>query len=259
MKKKIMVLTVAIMFFTGCGAKTDKETVVSSSEKQQEVSEQQEASPALTEARAFLEDLERDKVTPDEKNYEDVKKKYPEWFDEAGGIVYPVLPGSAEWKKATTSRGVNEACLIPEEIVNAVDTKTLLKAVEDYPLLYAYTNYDYYECGLQYLAETFYGMNVLLRREDACRAAAESYLSRKLKASDEESDDLQMREALLLEEFLFSREDAYFKFNEEERKEIVKAVEKNYDTELHLADVTLGYHFYDMVAYGDNPWQSEIA
>ena len=101
-------------------------------------------------------------------------------------------------------------------------------------------------------------MNVLLRREDAYRAAAESYLGRNLKVSDEEVCVPPMIELLLLEEFLISREDAYYKFSEEERREILEAVEKNYDAELKLADGSLRTHFYDMAAYGDNPWKSEL-
>ena len=121
-----------------------------------------------------------------------------------------------------------------------------------------YHHFDSFAVGLQRLVEVFYGMNVLLRREDACRAAAESYLSRNLKALPEGYDDFQMLEVLLLEEFLISREDAYYKFSEEERREILETVEKNYDAELKLADGSLRTHFYDMAAYGDNPWKSEL-
>lgn len=243
------------MLFTGCGAQAGEGADSSFSPE-----EQREIPSAEIEALAFLEELAEDKVTPDGKNYREVKKKYPEWVGKGGRIVYPVLPGSAEWKKAESSRGVNNSCLIPEEIVNAVDTKTLLEAVEEYPLLYAYAHYDYYELGLQYFAKTFYGMNVLLRREDACHAAADSYLSRELKEPGEESDDIKMLEVLLLEEFLFSREDAYYKFSEEEREEILKAVQKNYviEKKIHSACGGMRYHFYDMVAYGDNPWQAEM-
>lgn len=254
MKIRIAIVTVLIMFFTGCGVQAGEEAGSSIS-----LEERGMVSP-VNKARTFLEEMAEDKVMPDTGNYKKVKKKYPEWFGEDGKIVYPVLPGSAEWKKARNHRGMNASCQIPEEIVNAADTKILLTAVEEFPLLYASVHYDYYEFGLQYFAEVFYGMNVLLRREDACRAAAESYLSRNLKVLPEGYDDLQMREALLLEEFLISQEDAYYKFSEEERREILKAVEKNYDIEkkLFLACGGIEYHFYDMVAYGDNPWQSEL-
>lgn len=253
MKIRIVILIIFAIFFTGCGVQGGEKADGSFSSE-----EQGEVSPAEIDAIAFLEEMVEDKVMPDTGNYKKVKKKYPEWFGEDGKIVYPVLPGSAEWKKARNHRGMNASCQIPEEIVNAVDTKTLLKAVEEFPLLYASVHYDYYEFGLQYFAEVFYGMNVLLRREDACHAAAESYLSRNLKALPEGYDDLQMREALLLEEFLISREDAYYKFSEEERREILETVEKNYDAELKLADGSLRTHFYDMAAYGDNPWKSEL-
>ncbi|RKI58330.1 hypothetical protein D7V86_15960 [bacterium D16-51] len=251
----IVVLIAFTALFTGCGVQAGEKADGSFS-----LEEQEEVSPAKIDAIAFLEDLAKDKVMPDTGNYKKVKKKYPKWFGEDGKIVYPVLPGSDEWKKAKNLWGMNEACQIPEEIVNAVDTKILLKAVEEFPLLYASLHYDYYELGLQYFAEVFYGMNVLLRREDASRAAADSYLARNLKTPDGEFDDLRVREALLLEEFLISREDAYYKFNEKERKEILKAVEKNYDIEkkLFLACGGIEYHFYDMAAYGDNPWQSEL-
>ena len=253
MKKEMLILAACIMFLTGCSAQAEKGADSSFSSEGQSGS-----SPAEDGAMVFLGELAEDTVTPDEKDYKELKKKYPEWFGKDGKIVYPVLPGSDEWKEASGDRGTNTSCQIPEEIVNAVDTKTLLDAVEEYPLLYAYAHNDSYAAGLQYLAETFYGMNVLLRREDAYRVAADSYLSRQLGTSDESSDDSGMLERLLLEEFLFSREYAYQKFSEEERQKILEAVEKNHDKELQLADGWLRYHFYDMAAYGDNPWQEEL-
>lgn len=253
MRKRMIVLAAFIMLFTGCGIQAEEKTDVFFSSE-----EQKEFSLAEIDAIAFLEDLAKDKVMPVTGNHRKLKKKYPEWFGKDGKITYPILPGSDKWKKAKTAREMNSLCQIPKEIVNAVDTKTLLKAVEDYPILYAYTNHDYYGLGLQYLAKEFYGMNVLLRREDAYRAAAESYLGRNLKVSDEEVCVPPMIELLLLEEFLISREDAYYKFSEEERREILEAVEKNYDAELKLADGSLRTHFYDMAAYGDNPWKSEL-
>ncbi|RKI38567.1 hypothetical protein D7V86_15970 [bacterium D16-51] len=253
MRRKMIILAVFIMLFTGCGVQAGEKADGSFSSEEQE-----EVSPAKIDAIAFLEDLSKDKVMPVTGNHRKVKKKYPEWFGKNGKITYPILPGSDKWKKAKTAQEMNGLCQIPKEIINAVDTRTLLKAVEDYPILYAYTNHDYYELGLQYLAKEFYGMNVLLRREDAYRVAAESYLSRNLKVSDEEVCVPPMIELLLLEEFLISREDAYYKFSEGERREILEAVEKNYDAELNLADGCLRTHFYDMAAYGDNPWKSEL-
>lgn len=251
MKTGMAILLISfILLFTGCGTQAGTETGSSFSSE-----EQREIPPGEVEALAFLDKLAENKVTPNGRAQGDFKIKYPQWFDKNDKIIYPSFD---ELRKAKTNEEVDELCQIPEEIVNTANTKTLLRAVEGYPKLSVYHHFDSFAVGLQRLVEVFYGMNVLLRREDACRAAAESYLSRNLKALPEGYDDFQMLEALLLEEFLISREDAYYKFSEEERREILEAVEKNYDAELKLADGSLRTHFYDMAAYGDNPWKSEL-
>lgn len=53
---------------------------------------------------------------------------------------------------------------IPKEIVDIVDSETLLKAMEVYPL-FDFSLYDSLELELEQVSAGFYGLETLLKRE----------------------------------------------------------------------------------------------
>lgn len=262
MKKKLILFLLLSFIITGCGADTnEKEKGLSSAKAQNEVSvlsegQEDDSVPGEEDSIAFLDKLSEKLVTPVDTDYKILQKKYPQWFDKNGDIVYPILPGSVEWKDTKTPQERYDLCQIPTEIVDAVDTASLLKAVEKHPLFLELSFYDSYYAGLEYMSNLFYGLHVLLQRKDAYKVAASSYLERN---PGKTKDAVQVHFELFIEEFLLSRKYAYQKLGKEERKEILKAIANNYEMENEIKSAASGreYHFYDMVAYENNPWQKE--
>ena len=70
MKKEMLILAACIMFLTGCSAQAEKGADSSFSSEGQSGS-----SPAEDGAMVFLGELAEDPVTPDEKDYKELKKK----------------------------------------------------------------------------------------------------------------------------------------------------------------------------------------
>lgn len=58
--------------------------------------------------------------------------------------VYPIQPGTEEWKKLETLQSKIAACEIPKETLHQMSTESLIEAVLYYPLfsnMYAYDTY----------------------------------------------------------------------------------------------------------------------
>ncbi len=88
-------------------------------------------------------------------------------------------------------------------------------------------------------------------------------LARNMKKIYEQTkaDEAEAREnyqRILIEEYLFSTKDAYEQMSEAKRRELLNAVKKNYEAEKEMIKGYYPqYHFYDMIGYGDNPWQED--
>lgn len=63
---------------------------------------------------------------------------------------------------------------------------------------------------------------------------------------------------IILEEYLVSTKKTYEQMDDGTRQEILKAIEENYEAEKEINRNAgfLQYHFYDIVAYGNNPWKN---
>lgn len=199
-------------------------------------------------------------------------EQYPEWFDKDGNIVYPYTPYKPKkwkkaWKKAGSYIGLTEMLQIPEELVNALSTKRLLKAVEEYPLL-DIERYNNTKEALEDFSGMFYGMKALLEREDCGRVAFESYCSRSIKPTKKYNDnknyskDSDLLNQLVLEEYLIAQETTYEALNEEERSLMIKTYRKNKKKKEKLkgfSDMLLYHYGFEAIASkGDNPWNKIV-
>ncbi|MCL1937726.1 MAG: hypothetical protein FWF52_04940 [Candidatus Azobacteroides sp.] len=79
---------------------------------------------------------------------------------------YPVKPGTEEWKSFNTHEEMLNACQIPENILQNMNTADLLEICLDYPLkgdIYAYSNL---KNGIESISLQFNGFAELLLRKD---------------------------------------------------------------------------------------------
>lgn len=248
--KKILYSILFIISLTGCGSVVG--TNASSNEKITDNTEM-----VLAEV---TEQLEEDKADAA------LMEQYPEWFDENGNIVYPYTPYQPKkWKKACKKGDMHEKLRIPTELVDALSTKRLLKAVEDYPFWWI----DYYNStddAVYFLSRMFYGMEALLAREDYGRAAFESYCSRDIKPTKKYNDrknsmkDRDLLKQLMLEEYLIAQEATYEALTEEERNLMIKTYRKSKKKKMKLKRYdylwVCQYSFEASISEDNNPWNA---
>lgn len=92
-----------------------------------------------------------------------------------GSFDYPVQPGDPEWSNFNTHDEMLEACTIPNEILNSISTKDLVKLVLDYPLLNDYNAFSTEQQGLEVLIRNFNGLQELLDRKDGITELINAY------------------------------------------------------------------------------------
>lgn len=86
--------------------------------------------------------------------------------------VYPVRPGTDEWKALDTPEKKLEACHVPVEQLRCMTTDALLETVLNYPLLVNIYAYNSIEIGIRSVSAYFPGLDELFSRSDAASAFA---------------------------------------------------------------------------------------
>ena len=81
--------------------------------------------------------------------------------------VYPVLPGTDEWRALKNMQEKIEACHVPEELLQNMTTEALAETVLTYPLLPCMFAFDTIEMGYRSVSGYFLGLSELEKREDA--------------------------------------------------------------------------------------------
>ena len=191
-------------------------------------------------------------------------KKYPKWFDKDGNIVYPYSKDKPKkWKKAWKNAGsykkMAKKLQIPKKLVNALSTRQLLEAVENYPLL-DITIYNSTSEALEEYAKTFYGMEALLAREDSGITALQMYCGKSIEITEDVLKNVDLCNQLFLEEYLAAQEAAYEAATEEQRRLMIETYRKNRAIEEELLGSSTFiqlYGFENIISDGDNPWQKE--
>lgn len=86
--------------------------------------------------------------------------------------VYPVRPGTDEWRALDTPEKKLEACHVPVEQLHCMTTDALLETVLNYPLLVNIYAYNSIEIGIRSVSAYFPGLDELFSRNDAASAFA---------------------------------------------------------------------------------------
>jgi len=89
--------------------------------------------------------------------------------------VFPVTPGSAEWKAFTSHDEMLEACQIPEAILREMSTESLVETALGYPLYGDIWAYNSPQQGFEAVAAQFNGLAELLTRKDAGKVLLAKY------------------------------------------------------------------------------------
>ena len=119
---------------------------------------------------------------------------------------------------------------------------------------------------MEAFSRKFYGLKILLQREDAGIEAASVYMAKDMKEivekenSNEDKKQVQADEdyhKIVLEEYLISTAKTYEQLDDTKKQQVLKAIKAHYEYEKEITSNAGAqeYHFYDMIKYGDNPWK----
>lgn len=252
-KRVCLLCTMVLALLSGCGNAVGVQTL------NDEKTTDSAAKKVLAEEVAQAEqDLQEDGVDAS------LIERYPKWFDKNGNIVYPYTKDKPKkwkkaWKKAGSYKKMAKKLQMPKKLVDALNTRQLLEAVGNYPLL-DITIYNSTQEAVGEYAKTFYGMEALLAREDNGSAALKMYCSRNIEITEDALKNGDLCNKLFLEEYLVAQESTYESATEEQRRLMIETYRKNRAFEEELLDnpafIQL-YGFENIISDGDNPWKTE--
>lgn len=90
--------------------------------------------------------------------------------------VYPILPGSEEWRNFESVYEMIDACQLPEDVVRQMTTAALAKTVVDSPMLPDILASDDHRRGFKGACDNINGLQELTQRADAWHYLGQEYL-----------------------------------------------------------------------------------
>lgn len=88
---------------------------------------------------------------------------------------YPIKPGMKEWVAFEKWEQMVNACQIPVDILNTMDTKELVTVCKNYPLLNSYMAFNDERIGVNVIIKQFNGLQELCQRKDGVRELIIAY------------------------------------------------------------------------------------
>jgi hypothetical protein len=88
---------------------------------------------------------------------------------------YPIKPGMKEWAAFETSEQMVKVCQIPQDVLNAISTKDLIKVCLNYPLFNDYSASNDERKGINLIISQFNGLQELSRRKDMAKELIKAY------------------------------------------------------------------------------------
>lgn len=80
--------------------------------------------------------------------------------------AFPVRPGSEQWAELSTSKQMDEVCVVPGKVLESLSTEALLMTCLDYPRLPDVFCANDMQAGFEFYANHFNGLKELLNRPD---------------------------------------------------------------------------------------------
>lgn len=90
---------------------------------------------------------------------------------------FPVKPGSKQWKALKSHNEMVEICQIPNDILQSLSTKDLLKICLDYPLFFTLAAFNNMQEGFEQVSTEFNGFKELYQRDDIAKELPSLYSS----------------------------------------------------------------------------------
>lgn len=91
--------------------------------------------------------------------------------------IFPIQPGSDEWKNLNSHKAMVDVCQIPEKTVKNMCTTGLIDTYFDYPLLFTIFAFNNTNEGLKQISEEFNGFEELLQRDNSASLLLIKYAS----------------------------------------------------------------------------------
>jgi len=91
--------------------------------------------------------------------------------------VFPVKPGTEEWAKLSTSKQMDEVCIIPEQVLKSLSTEALLITCLNYPRIIDFFLVSNLQSGFDFYSKHFNGLAELIKRPDLGAICLKAYSS----------------------------------------------------------------------------------
>ncbi|MBA7543741.1 hypothetical protein ES705_36078 [subsurface metagenome] len=175
---------------------------------------------------------------------------------------FPVKPGTEQWAKLSSSKEMDEVCIIPDRVLSNLSTKALLITCLNYPRIIDFFLMDNLQSGFNFYAKHFNGLEELVKRPDLNKILFQSYLDidlPKAKMSGYDHKLTFMQIAFL--ELLISQETIINHFEKNEKlillKEAIKKLEQRQKLGESLYRQTTSALILSRILYSENNHLSE--
>ncbi len=151
-------------------------------------------------------------------------------LDSEGKYIFPIKPGTEEWKKLNSHQEMVDICQIPDKTLKHMSTSGLIDTYFDYPLLFTILAFNNTNEGLRQIANEFNGFSELLRRNDCATILLQKYQRIDPASINGMSDSLEIGFFMLKIEFFeltLGFEPLRNKLTREECKKIIEIGLKN--------------------------------
>ena len=113
--------------------------------------------------------------------------------------VYPLQPGTPEWKAIISRKDRAAACQIPEDLLPAMTTRALAETVLNYPFMVDLYVWNTTSIGFQALLEDFNGLRELVSRPDGLEVLRQMQQEPRTSSQDGSSMPTRYLETLIEE------------------------------------------------------------
>jgi len=172
---------------------------------------------------------------------------------------FPVKPGTEEWAKLSTSRQMDEVCVIPENILKSLSTEALLITCMNYPRIIDFFLASNLQSGFDFYSKHFNGLAELIKRPDLSVVCLKSYSNLdlteyRISGYDQKLNifqigflELLLSQNVLLEQL--GKEEKTFLLKEainklEKRKELKESLNRNVSTALIISRILRSEDLY---------------
>ena len=150
---------------------------------------------------------------------------------------FPVKPGTEQWAKLSSSKQMDEVCIIPDKVLINLSTKALLITCLNYPRIIDFFLANNLQSGFNLCSTRFNGLRNLLNRSDLSQVLLKSYpdidiQKKTMKGYDGNLSHLQIG----FFELLIAQEKIINLFNEEEKKILISETAINLEKRKEIGE-----------------------